>query len=305
MALNVVCIVGVGRSGSTLLDRILGTVPGTVSLNELRPLWRNGFLDNAICACGTAFADCPFWSDVRQRLEFKFPLSAQEMLDLHNRVDRGRRLPQLMIDRRLGRFAEDVQKYRRLLKSLHEAIAECSGADTVIDSSKVPTRALLLGGIPEFNVQLVHIVRDVRGVAYSWTKAIIEPGTGEEIKRFTAWKSVALWYYRNLVIEALRYRLPYVRVSYEQLASEPRATVNGLLEQLPALSGRAATFESEHSVHLQPVHSMSGNPHRFRSGPTEIRVDDEWRRKMPLGTRRFIEITSLPLLAHYGYTVRI
>jgi hypothetical protein len=304
MALNVVCIVGVGRSGSTLLDRILGTVPGTISLNELRPLWRNGFLNNAVCACGTAFDDCPFWSEVRRHLEREFSWSAQEMLDLHNRVDRARWLPQLLIDKRTGKFARYVQDYRRLLKSLHEAIAECSGADTVIDSSKVPSRALLLGGIPEFNVEIVHIVRDVRGVAYSWTKALMEPGMGEQIKRFTASRSVALWYYRNLMIETLRYRLPYVRVSYEQLASEPRATVAGLIERLSALSGRAATFESERLVHLKPVHSISGNPHRFRSGPTEIRVDDEWRRQMPRGTRRFIEIASMPLLAHYGYAVR-
>lgn len=304
MALNVVCIVGLGRSGSTLLDRILGTVPGTISLNELRPLWRNGFLNNAVCACGTAFDDCPFWSQVRRRIESEFSWSAHEMLDLHNRVDRPRWVPHLLIGLRRGRFGRSVQDYRRLLKSLYEAIAEASGADTVIDSSKVPSRALLLGGIPELDVQVVHIVRDIRGVAYSWTKELIEPGMDVEIPQYSSWRSVFMWYHRNLMIETLRSRLPCVRVSYEDLASEPRATIANLIERLPSIAGRAAMFEDERKVHLQPVHSISGNPHRFRSGVTEIRVDDEWRRRLPRDSRRLIEILAMPMLSYYGYGVR-
>ena len=304
MALNVVCIVGVGRSGTTLLDRILGTVPGTVSLNELRPLWRNGFLHNRLCACGAVFNECAFWIDVRRRLEREFSWSAQEMVELHDRVDRTRWVPGLLIERRRGRFAQDVRDYRRLLKSLYQAIAECSGVDTVIESSKVPSRALLLSGIPEFNVELVHIVRDIRGVAYAWTKQRRDPTLEQEIPRYRAWRSVAFWYHRNLLIEALRSRLPYVRVSYEQLAAAPRATTARLIEQLSALSGRAAAFEGEQSVRLNPVHSMSGNTQRFQIGATEICVDDEWRRRLPSRTRRFIEVTAMPLLAHYGYPVR-
>lgn len=57
-------------------------------------------------------------------------------------------------------------------------------------------------------------------------------------------------------------------------------------------------------MQLEPVHSMSGNTQRFQIGAAEIRVDDERRRQLPSRTRRFIEFTAMPLLAHYGYTVR-
>ena len=91
MTLNVVCIAGVGRSGSTLLDRILGSLPGAVSLNELRPLWRNGFINNRPCACGASFNDCEFWSEVRRRFEPQCEFPPEELVALHDRVDRTRR----------------------------------------------------------------------------------------------------------------------------------------------------------------------------------------------------------------------
>ena len=43
---RVLYIGGWGRSGSTLLDRVLGQVPGVVSLGEVRELWQRGWAEN-------------------------------------------------------------------------------------------------------------------------------------------------------------------------------------------------------------------------------------------------------------------
>lgn len=57
-------LAGIGRSGSTLLERLLGEVPGVCSLGEVTHLWRRGVLRNERCGCGTPFLDCPFWRKV-------------------------------------------------------------------------------------------------------------------------------------------------------------------------------------------------------------------------------------------------
>ena len=53
-----------GRSGSTLLGRVLAEAPGTVCLGETRYVWSRGLLDNAQCGCGVPFRSCPFWTAV-------------------------------------------------------------------------------------------------------------------------------------------------------------------------------------------------------------------------------------------------
>ena len=66
---GVLFIVGASRSGSTLLERLLNELPGVMSVGELQRVWRRGFVENQLCSCGQPFHDCPFWGEVRQRLQ--------------------------------------------------------------------------------------------------------------------------------------------------------------------------------------------------------------------------------------------
>lgn len=303
MSLNVVCIVGVGRSGSTLLDRILGSLPGTISLNEVRPLWRRGFLENRPCACGAPFSDCEFWSEVRRRFEPKCGLSPEELVALHDRVDRTRWIPALLLNQGKGRFAQDLRAYRQVLADLLNSVAETAEVDTIIDSSKVPSRALLLSGIPNIKVELLHIVRDLRGVAYSWTKLRHDPSLGKEIPRYSTARSIAFWYHRNLMAEALGLKLPYHRVNYEDMVSKPKEVMERLISEVHALSNKEIEFSGENSINLPMIHSLSGSTHRFETGSTEIRADNVWRQKLPRGTQRLIVAASWPLMARYGLPI--
>jgi D-aminopeptidase len=52
------------RSGSTLLDLMLGKVDGFFSAGELRLLWQRGAAENQLCGCARPFAECEVWSRV-------------------------------------------------------------------------------------------------------------------------------------------------------------------------------------------------------------------------------------------------
>src|SRR5262249_2495572 len=59
---RVILLGGLGRSGTTLVERIVGELPGVMALGEIVHLWRRDIRDNERCGCGERFHDCPFWS---------------------------------------------------------------------------------------------------------------------------------------------------------------------------------------------------------------------------------------------------
>jgi len=63
---RVLIIVGSGRSGSTLIERALGEVPGVAPLGETVHMWERGVRDSELCGCGQPFGTCPFWQSVGQ-----------------------------------------------------------------------------------------------------------------------------------------------------------------------------------------------------------------------------------------------
>jgi len=55
--IKVIYIAGWGRSGSTLIDGILGHTPGLVSVGEIKFIWERGFIENRRCSCGERFLE--------------------------------------------------------------------------------------------------------------------------------------------------------------------------------------------------------------------------------------------------------
>ena len=55
---KVLYIGGFGRSGSTLVERILGQLPGFCSAGEIVFLWQRGLIDGQLCGCGVPVPEC-------------------------------------------------------------------------------------------------------------------------------------------------------------------------------------------------------------------------------------------------------
>ena len=55
---------GLGRSGTTLLERLLGQLPGVSPLGEVVHLWQRDLVDDERCGCGDRFSACGFWQKV-------------------------------------------------------------------------------------------------------------------------------------------------------------------------------------------------------------------------------------------------
>ena len=176
----VVFIAGMGRSGSTLLDRMLGQLPGWWSLGEVVHLWQRGVIDNELCGCGKAFSDCPVWTRIGEAGFGGWDrFDAPGALRLKESVERDRFIPLLLRPGTRPAFQRRLASYQAILSRLHHGVREATGATVVVDSSKHVSAALALRQNPDVDLHVVHLVRDSRGVAYSWAKQVGRPATGD------------------------------------------------------------------------------------------------------------------------------
>lgn len=296
-----------GRSGSTLVDLLVGRLPGFVSVGELRYLWERGLAERQRCGCGAAVPDCPFWGAV---LEEAFGgvarVDLQAVLALWQRIDRLARVPWLAAARRPPALERDLAEFRNLLGPLYRAVRTVSGAGVVVDSSKYASYGLILAGVPGLELRVLHLVRDSRAVAYSWLRRKRMPEVTEE-ERYMPLKrpsrSAVFWGLENLALELLRGRArAYGVLRYDEVAADPAGAIRQALERL-GLPGDVSRLGGNRFT-LAPNHTVAGNPLRFERSEVAIRPDQEWLGQLGPGARRLVTALTWPLLRRYGFPLR-
>ena len=310
---TVVYITGSGRSGSTLLERALGSAPGLVNVGELFDLFRRDMVHTERCGCGEPFATCPFWTGVAEHSfgDWSSERSAA-VQQLRDHLAKQRQMPRLLAMPMAGdAFRAEVARYGEIYATLYKGIATQAGVSHIVDASKWPAQALVLSraGI---DVRLIHLVRDVRGVAYSLSKQGVRrpqalDGTGEQImqnKRPAA--AAAKWAQRQIDVEVMRgCGLPIMRVRYDDFVRNPRHITEQVMNWL-GLPYQPADLDhlGEGHMALGPSHGIAGNPSRANNGEIKLRPDEAWRDKM--SPRDYLLVTTIgfPFILRYGWRPR-
>lgn len=304
--LKVIYIAGYGRSGSTLLERMLGQIDGFVAVGELRHIWERSFGENQLCGCGKSFRGCRFWQDVvAEAFGANQDLQIEDIRSLMHIVDRTRYIPKMVSGLTVGRYYDNMQKYIAFLSNLYSAIKKNSKGSFIIDSSKDPSTVFLLSKISMIDVYIIHIVRDSRGVAFSWQKKKKRPEIiGKDVYMATyrpaetAWK----WMTCNWIISLSKYFVSkYKVIRYEDLVESPSQTLTNILTFLGNRIDNIG-FLSEQTLRLDKInHTISGNPLRFQQNSITIRHDLEWVKRMEVKDKRLATLISLPVLLKYRY----
>lgn len=302
---RVLFIVGALRSGSTLLDRVIGAHEGFCSIGEAHTIWERSFRENQLCGCGKPFHQCAFWTDVSRRA---FGVASAEFdstsaIHLKCSVGRIRHSPWLFFPLHPTHNRADLSAYSDLIRRLYGAIKAASGARVIVDSSKSPTHALALSRLPGIEVDLVHLVRDPRAVAFSRQREQSQPqfqrGTDDAPVESVS-TSACRWLITNSLAECLSASTrSYCRLRYEDFLADPKAVLSKILEPYQWIEGHTKVSNME--ILLESAHTVAGNRMRFKSGTLMLELDDEWREAMSRRDRQTVAALTWPLLRRYGY----
>jgi hypothetical protein len=296
---------GLGRSGTTLVERLLGELPSVCALGEVVHLWQRDILDDERCGCGARFTACTFWKRVGEKAFNGWGnVDVPRVHALRDLVERTRHIPRLAA----GRMPmNEVREYAGFYAKVYNAAAEVSGAEVVVDSSKHSALAHVLRWADDVDLRVVHVVRDARGVAYSWTKTVTRPETDgtDEMTKYSPGRSALLWNAHNAAFGLLARRGVAVRrVRYEEFLTDPRAALIRLADFAGlTLVPDALNFLRPGHADLGVGHSAAGNPMRFTVGRLPLRRDDAWVSSLPPAQRRMVSTVCGPMLRAYGYPV--
>jgi Sulfotransferase family len=304
---RVVYLGGVGRSGSSLVARLLDETPDVAAVGEVVRLWERGVAEDERCSCGRRFRTCPFWRAVG---DVGFGgwdrLDAEHVVDLKLRTGRLRHVPRLVAPWSPSAARRTAAEYAGFYARLYDAVREVSGCPVVVDASKNVSLAAVLGRSPDVDLRVVHLVRDVPGVAHSWCKRLGRPETdgATMMPTYPPWLVGVWWTTENALFHGLQARgTPTLRLRYEDLAGDPVAALDAI-RRFADLPPVGYPFLDGDRGHLRRGHTFGGNPMRFDSGPVQVDVDDGWRTGLDPRSRRVVGTLGLPLRAAYGYVGR-
>lgn len=307
-SLRVLYVAGLPRSGSTVLGYVLGRLPGTIFVGELAFFWRR-FAEGELCSCGMPLADCDFWSTVVGKAFG--PLAreqARELNKLEQRVIRRLRVLGLTPVRWSTRWAKQVQVMLEERGRLYRSICEIANADYIVDSGKEVTFGSIIARLNNTSFSTVHLVRDPRGVAFSWLKQVRSDSEPRDMPRSPAVKTAARWMSCNLLVQFSLRRLSsaYLRVRYEDLVAYP----DDIVRQISCAAANAAEPYQRvgQRVHCANEHHLVGsNPgvRRHLGNDLKLTLDEEWRTGLPRGQQRLVTAVCGGLMTAYDYPLRI
>jgi len=303
---KVLFVVGMARSGSTLLTALLNRVDGFAGLGETHVYWELTGGEER-CGCDRSLEDCPLWGTLYREQRAQ-GVDFAELQDSFRDFVRPR--PSSLLRgvraRRGGQGTDRLGRYLEATEATYSWMAERTESTVLVDSTKLPAAADLTAAMPSTDVYLVHLVRDPRAAAQSLARKHMSGAGGGRgsLRYLTAVARAALdWTLRNAYAEAkLRrhFARRYMGLRFEDLTREPRDTVAQLLELVGA-EPAPEVFVSEDTVELGENHILTGNSVRFQRGPVTVAPAETWRAEMPRHAQALATLLTLPLLAFYGY----
>jgi hypothetical protein len=218
-----------------------------------------------------------------------------------DRTIRFRELPFLSSSarRHLVRRWRDLEQYGRenllVLSRTLEQARRIKGqhVDWLVDASKSVYRLLWLKEVGQFDVRVIHLVKDPRAFVYSMCK-----NTHGLSRPWWIWKAALRWNVENRLFDRLFQKhftaKEVLRMRYDDLASDPQVCLGRISKWLDV----SADDRLPDKFRIEN-HGIAGNPSRFETGG--IRLDEKWRVELRRGSQLLVRAATSGPARRYGF----
>ncbi|MEO1436115.1 MAG: sulfotransferase [Bacteroidota bacterium] len=302
--IKVIYCMGAGRSGSTVLNTILGSHPDITGGGELQNAGRV-FTNDEYCSCGERVSACPFWVPVYQKWSDRIGEGKiQETFQRKYKIEHFKSpFAWMKLATAYKGQADFLKDYLNHTYEFFKAISEVSGKAVVADVSKNPLRAWALMHHPLIDLRIIHLVRDGRAVAWSLKKAYkidVKAGLEKELKPRPIWRTALFWSVVNRQANFVRKRAQNVCViRYEDLTRFPAETLQKI-GAMAEVDFNPVIDIMDRQDPLPVSHILAGN--KLRMAKTiKLKFNKEWTEKMDTKDQETFFKFTRRTMQRFGY----
>jgi hypothetical protein len=273
--INLIYIASNGRSGSTLLDMLIGKHNKCCTLGEFQILPIDLKHNTQPCGCGESVKECIFWSDIY--LENKVILDSGSISRFRyfgaGKVLRWKELKDIFSNKKSKNY--EIEQYGQenyiVLDAVMNKINKRKKINFLVDASKDPYRLSWLAQSGFFNISVLHIIKQPEAFVHSMQKQ--EKSKLKKLK--ITFRMSIRWILENSIIKKVCRKYisddNYLKIRYEDLAQHTQPELKRIFSEL----GLQYDFDILQDGFFHENHAISGNQMRFKT--STIKLDEKWK----------------------------
>ncbi len=292
-------IMGPNYSGSTLLTLLLADHPEIATVGELKAT-SMGDISSYRCSCGELLTSCSFWYKVKRTMQEQGRGFAFDDFKTHFRAEKDSLTDRLLRASLRGPLLEVMRKTGFLLspsarrvrqgiieqnRTLIEIICTFQQAGTFLDDSKEPIRLKFLLAAGWWDIRVIHLIRDGRGIANSYMRH------NKTTMAQAAWEWMHTQQECNRMARLLG-KSRCLTVHYEDLCHDPEKTLTAIHQFLGLDPGTSSSSNR--------IKHILGNQMRLAS-LQDIRLDEKWKQAISVADLQIFSTTTGELNHRHGY----
>lgn len=299
----VLYIASPGRSGSTLMERVFNEIPNVFAAGGVGNALKRGALfdeeNKARCLCGQKVGQCPVWGKIINDVNFK-KIDKNSFQETHAKYHKVKNFLKIFWKKKQN-LPLDLKQYLDDLQTLYNVIQTNQGAQIITDSTLLPLHGYYLSLMPSIDLYVVQLVRDPRGVVYSWNRVKCTSKNVPWSPKISLLQATFSWIKKNGFIQFLfsRKKGKYLRIHYEDFIKNPTQTIKEI-EELLGIELKSSHFLDKNVVQLGENHMIGGNIDATKTGEIVLKLDERWKREMKWWDVALTTLITSPLLLKYS-----
>jgi len=296
--IKVVYFAGSGRSGSTILNIILGNHPKIFGGGELQNM-RKVYNKDKICSCQSALVDCKLWSSV-----MKDWLAEIEDDTIDSGLKKWNRFQGVFTLKAWmgmcfghGKNTDGFNEFQESTYAFYHTLQQHCEKEVIVDISKNPLRAWALEKNPNIDLRMVHLVRDGRAVTSS-----LKRNAKEQRRKRPTWRAALFWIIMNRMTDFVRKRVKHnVLIKYEDFISQPEIALKKIGD-MSEIDFSNISEKIKKGEDFNIIHVMAGNA--IRKADTikfKTKTSDGWKKLLTPSSKALFRLIAFSSLRRYRY----